>query len=127
MERRGGVITTAYFDVFSVKALSNPANFFRTGTPIPKRLTPPASLMGYYTDPANRGYLADPRKVAEARFALAQKYGYELPDVDNDMLRVAKDPRQVFYGLRPGWIVSLAERAIFKPLCPQLKKYYDSA
>ena len=27
---------------------------------VPRRLTPPADAVGFYTDPANRGYLADP-------------------------------------------------------------------
>jgi hypothetical protein len=33
----------------------------------------------YYINPANRGYLADPGRVAEERLLLAQKYGYEPP------------------------------------------------
>lgn len=130
VERKGGVITTAYYDVFSVEALSNARRFFQSGQPIPKRLTPPANAIGYYTKAENRGYLADPKKIAEARFALAQKYGYELPDIeadpDKDMLKTVKDPRQVFHGLKPGWIVSLAEKAIYKPLDPELNKFYDA-
>lgn len=130
VERVGGTITTAYYDIFSVKALSNARHFFMTGQPIPKRLTPPANCIGYYTNPDNRGYLADPAKVAEARFTLAQKYGYELPDISKDadaeMLREVKDPRQVFFGLQPGWIVSLKEKAIFQPLDPEIKAFYSS-
>lgn len=98
VEARGGVITSAYYDIFSVKAMVDPTKFFQSGQPIPKRLTPPAAALGYYADAANRGYLADPRRIAEERLVLAQKYGYELPDVeadpDRDMLLQSKDPRQ---------------------------------
>lgn len=49
---------------------------------------------------------------------LAQKYGYELPKIENDpkyeMFNETKDPRQIFYGLEPGWVVNLADRAIIK-------------
>lgn len=51
---------------------------------------------------------------------LAQKYGYELPKIENDplyeMFLEAKDPRQIFYGLDPGWVVNLPEKTIFKPV-----------
>ncbi len=126
VERNGGVITTAYFDIFSVSALSDARRYFMQGHPIPRRLTPPADCIEYYTDPANRGYLADPRLVAEARLALAQKYGYELPKsvAGDELMRQHKDPRQVFYGLEPGWVVSLKEKAIYKPVDKELEKYY---
>lgn len=49
---------------------------------------------------------------------LAQKYGYELPKIEDDpqyeMFNEVKDPRQIFFGLEPGWMVNLAERAIIK-------------
>ena len=93
---------------------------------VPRRLTPPADAVGFYTDPANRGYLADPRRVAEERLVLAQKYGYDLPDIDEDFLRVSKDPRQVFYGLEPGWVVNLKDKSIYKPLDKELQDYYKS-
>ncbi len=143
VERNGGVVTTAYFDIFSVTALVNPkrrgrkilirltnisdnnggsffnssSRFFQTGKPIPRRLLPPADCVGYYSDPANRGYLADPKKVnwhfpanrrygnnnfifvpfqiAEERLVLAQKYGYELPEIkeEDELLTAIKDPR----------------------------------
>ena len=41
VERLGGTITTAYFDIFSVKALADPVKFFKGGNPIPRRLVPP--------------------------------------------------------------------------------------
>jgi large subunit ribosomal protein L15 len=130
IERNGGMITTAYFDKLSVTALSDPQKFFLKGIPIPKRFLPPPDCLEYYTDPKNRGYLADPEKVAEERFLLAQKYGYQLPDVSKDpmakMLTLRKDPRQVFYGLEPGWVVNLKDREILKPSNELLQKYYQS-
>jgi len=127
VERNGGVITTAYFDIFCVNALSDPKRYFSLGHPVPRRLTPPADAVGFYTDPANRGYLADPRRVAEERLVLAQKYGYDLPDdIDEDFLRASKDPRQVFYGLEPGWVVNLKDKSIYKPLDKELQDYYKS-
>ena len=65
--------------------------------------------------------------MAEHRFELAQKYGYEVQEIDvNDpLLTAAKDPRQVFYGLEPGWVVNLKDRVIFKPLDEELKRYYS--
>lgn len=49
---------------------------------------------------------------------LAQKYGYELPKIEDDpqyeMFNEIKDPRQIFFGLEPGWLVNLAERAIIR-------------
>lgn len=51
---------------------------------------------------------------------MAQKYGYELPKIENDplyeMFSEVKDPRQIFYGLNPGWVVNLREKIIFKPV-----------
>lgn len=110
--------------------LCKPAVFFLRGKPIPKRMLPPEDLVRYYTDPRNRGYLADPSKVAEARLELAKKYGYVLPDITKDelfkMLSARKDPRQIFFGLAPGWIVNLADKKILKPTDESLLKYYSS-
>ena len=50
------------------------------------------------------------RAVEEERLKLAQKYGYELPDKEEDYMLKRKDVRQIFYGLQPGWIVSLADK-----------------
>ena len=44
VERNGGVITTAYFDINSVIALSNPLKWFAEGKAIPRRLHPPAGM-----------------------------------------------------------------------------------
>lgn len=81
----------------------------------------------YYINASNRGYLAHPEKIAEERFVLAQKYGYELPkEVTEDFLIMSKDPRQVFYGLHPGWLVNLRDKAIVKPTDTEVLDYYKS-
>ena len=36
VERNGGVITTAYYDILSVKALKNPSEWFKNGNPVPR-------------------------------------------------------------------------------------------
>lgn len=50
---------------------------------------------------------------------LAQKYGYTLPKIENDpdfeMLTETKDPRQIFFGLQPGWVINLPDQSIIKP------------
>jgi len=125
VEKNGGRITTAYYDLNSVIALSNPLKFFSTGAPIPRRLTPPADLMEYYITAANRGYLADPEEVAKHRHSLAQKYGYTLPAISSSEEMATKSHRQVFYGLQPGWIVNLADNLIYKPTDEKLEEVYS--
>ncbi len=49
------------------RALINPKEWFLSGKPIPRRLHPPQDCVDFYTDPASRGYLADPKLVAENR------------------------------------------------------------
>ena len=84
----------------------------------------------YYSDANNRGYLADPEKIREARIILAQKYGYALPDISEDphfeMLMRRKDPRQIWFGLEPGWVVNVQDKIILKPTDDTLKEYYKS-
>ena len=100
------------------------------GVPIPKRQMPPENAIEYYTDPKNRGYLADPDLIAIERFKLAQKYGYELPDLTKNStdilatLMERKDPRQVFYGLHPGWLINLKDKKIYEPKDEELLEYY---
>ncbi|GFT25724.1 39S ribosomal protein L15, mitochondrial [Nephila pilipes] len=129
VERNGGVITTAYYDIDSVIALVNPQKFFETGKPIPLRKLPPEDAIPYYTDPKSRGYLSDPEKIADERFSLAQKYGYEYFDISKDpeyeMLTTRKDPRQIFLGLEPGWVVNLADKVILRPTDEVLQEYYN--
>ncbi|NXI34813.1 RM15 protein, partial [Galbula dea] len=130
IEKNGGVVTTSFYDRRSLEILCKPVVFFLRGQPIPKRMLPPEDLVRYYTDARNRGYLADPAEVAEARLELARKYGYVLPDITKDelfkMLSMRKDPRQIFFGLAPGWIVNMADKKILKPTDEKLLKYYSS-
>jgi large subunit ribosomal protein L15 len=85
-------------------------------------------VIEYYTDAKNRGYLADPDQIAKERLILAQKYGYELPDLKSDPLKhvllAVKDPGQVFFGLEPGWLVNLRDKVVYKPTDERLQKYY---
>ena len=130
VERNGGMITTRFFNLECVQALNNPEVFFKKGVPIPRCALPPPDAFEYYTDPNVRGYLADPDKVKEARYALAQKYGYEMPDYENapnpELFKSKKDPRQIFLGLVPGWVVCLRDKVILKPKDPEYLKYYES-
>uniref|UniRef100_UPI00398EDE85 large ribosomal subunit protein uL15m n=1 Tax=Pristiophorus japonicus TaxID=55135 RepID=UPI00398EDE85 len=130
IERNGGIITTGFYDPRSLEVLCKPVPFFLRGQPIPKRMLPPEELVPYYTDARNRGYLADPAKIQEVRMALAKKYGYILPDITKDgmysMLTMRKDPRQIFFGLAPGWVVNLSEKKILKPIDEELCSYYSS-
>ncbi|XP_012274615.1 39S ribosomal protein L15, mitochondrial [Orussus abietinus] len=130
IERNGGVISTAYYDAHSLCAVINPEKWFKKGEPIPRRLLPPMDCLEFYSSAATRGYLADPEKVSQERFILSQKYGYFLPKIEDDpdyeMLIKRKDPRQIFFGLEPGWVVSLKDKAIFKPKAEYLKEFYAS-
>jgi len=130
IERNGGTITTSYYDMDSLFPLINPLQYFKKGFPIPKRMLPPEDAVEYYTDPKFRGYLADPDKIAEERLVLAQEYGYKLPDLSSspkkEILLMRKDPRQIFYGLEPGWVVNLRDKCILKPKDPALLDYYKN-
>lgn len=128
IERSGGQITTAFFDIKSVAALSDPYKYFKTGEPIPKRLLPPPNAIDYYTDPKNRGYLADPGEIEKEKMLLAQKYGYELPEITEpakmEMLKIRKHKRQVFFGLEAGYVVNLKDREILEPTDEELREFY---
>merc|ERR1712168_16652 len=128
VERAGGVITTRYFDPISLQALVNPVKWLQQGEPIPRCKLPPEDILDYYTSTENRGYLADPEKVAEARAHTAQKYGYSLPDLAAgplaDLMRMRKDPRQIWHGLEPGWLVNLKDKCVLKPIDSELTDYY---
>ncbi|CAJ0946805.1 unnamed protein product [Ranitomeya imitator] len=149
VEKNGGVITTGFYDPRSLEMLVaavvqagcgsccqrmrfcvNQFRFFMRGKPIPKRMLPPEDLVKYYTAAENRGYLADPAEVVEARRHLAKKYGYVPPDITKDelyeMLCTRKDPRQIFFGLAPGWVVNMKEKKILKPTDERLLTYYSS-
>lgn len=130
IERVGGVITTRYYDNISVQALTDALAFFKKGIPIPRCALPPQDAVEYYTDPKFRGYLADPEKIVEERFKLAQKYGYKLPDLSQspkyEMLLKRKDPRQIFWGLNPGWVICLKDKVVLKPKDAEYLEYYKS-
>lgn len=129
IEKNGGVITTAYYDPHSLFLLKNPKKFFETGQAIPRRMIPPGDAIEYYTSAETRGYLADPDKISEAKLKLAQKYGYILPDIETDpqydIFCEKKDPRQIFYGLEPGWVVNLKDQCILKPKDEELLRFYS--
>ena len=40
------------------------------------------------------------------------------------MMTMRKDPRQVFYGLEPGWVVNLKDKEILRPLSKPLQEFY---
>ncbi|KAF7997608.1 hypothetical protein HCN44_006179 [Aphidius gifuensis] len=128
IEKNGGTITTAYYDVPSLRALQDAEKYFQTGKPIPRRMLPPTDCLEYYSSPATRGYLADPDKISYERLVLAQKYGYTLPKIEDDpnydIVTEKKDPRQIFYGLEPGWVISMKDKSILKPTADYLKEYY---
>ncbi|KAI0235493.1 39S ribosomal protein L15, mitochondrial [Lamellibrachia satsuma] len=130
VEKNGGTITTRFYDPDCVNAMQNPPAFFRKGRPIPRCKLPPIDALPYYSDADNRGYLADPEKIREARIVLAQKFGYALPDISEDphfeMLMRRKDPRQMWFGLEPGWVINVRDKVILKPKDETLKEYYKS-
>ncbi|XP_052256113.1 39S ribosomal protein L15, mitochondrial-like [Dreissena polymorpha] len=130
IERNGGMITTRFFDFPSLQAIVDPEWFFKKGVPIPRCSLPPKDALEYYTNPEKRGYLADPEKVRHARFELAQKYGYEPPDYENgpnaELFKKQKDPRQIFFGLNPGWVICLKDKVIIKPKDDDYLQYYHA-
>ena len=52
VERNGGVITTAYFDIFCVNALSDPKRYFSLGHPVRRTLL---CLGAIHLLPSHRG------------------------------------------------------------------------
>lgn len=93
-------------------------------------MLPPEDAVLFYTSAATRGYLADPEEISRERLALAQKYGYRLPALEEDssyeMLTEKKDPRQIFYGLEPGWVVNLKEKVILKCSDERINTFFKS-
>lgn len=67
IERFGGVIRTAYYDMDALVAMKDTELFFQRGVPIPDRKIPPQDAIEYYTDPKTRGYLADPEAISNER------------------------------------------------------------
>jgi len=124
------MITTRFYDVTSLQAVTNTLGFFKKGLPIPRCALPPQDAIEYYTNPDTRGYLANPEDVRKARYVLSQKYGYTPPDYENcdnpELFKIRKDPRQIFLGLNPGWVVCLKDRVIIKPKDDEYIQYYQS-
>ncbi|KAA3672909.1 uncharacterized protein DEA37_0008571 [Paragonimus westermani] len=83
----------------------------------------------YYAGAENRGYLSDPGDVSNARMWLAQKYGYRLvdpaaqPESVRHLMSIRKASSQIFLGLTPGSLVSLADEVVLKPSAEELDKY----
>lgn len=67
IEKNGGTIITSYYDTHSLWAVTNPKKWFEKGVPLPRRMLPPQDAVDYYTDPKNRGYLADPAEISKER------------------------------------------------------------
>ncbi|CAJ0596041.1 unnamed protein product [Cylicocyclus nassatus] len=122
IERAGGRIRVAYYDPESLQAAVDPRTWFRLGKPVPARKAPPPSLLEYYTDPLNRGYLADFHELGKARQRLGLVRGYKVPDEETRL--GDKGPTQVFYGIPPGALVSLADKKVFLPTNPIVRDYY---
>ncbi len=66
--------------------------------------------------------------IREERQRLAQKYGYKLPDSSkfSPLFHLRKDPRQIFYGLEPGWLINLKDQTILKPTDEKFQTFYHS-
>ncbi|CAJ0963014.1 unnamed protein product, partial [Mesorhabditis belari] len=122
VESAGGRIRTAYYDPESLRAAIDAKTWFQSGRPVPRRLAPPPSLVSYYSDPVNRGYLADVAEIEHARQRLSMTMGTTLPETTFDAV---KHPKQVFNGLPPGAIVSLKDRKVFMPTHPDVRDYYE--
>ena len=78
IEKLGGVIRTAYFDMNSLMAMKNPKLFFERGVPIPLRMIPPQDAIEFYTDPQTRGYLADPEAISRERLVSFNRFDFSL-------------------------------------------------
>lgn len=130
VERNGGTILTRFYDLLAVRAKMDPEAFFLEGVPIPRCRTPPFDAVDYYRRAENRGYLADLEEIGRHRAVLAQKYGYELPnlaaDAQSDMLLKRKHLRQIFYDLEPGWVINLRDKTVLKPTDPEILAYYQA-
>lgn len=70
IEKFGGVVRSAYYDVAALNAMKNTRKFFSSGKPIPKRLIPPQDAVEFYSDAKRRGYLADPEEICRERLVI---------------------------------------------------------
>ncbi|CAI4231278.1 unnamed protein product [Auanema sp. JU1783] len=122
VEKAGGRIRTAYYDVQSLEAAVDPQSWFKKGLPVPPRRAPPTSLLEYYLSPLNRGYLSKDEEINEMRKKLSLVMGY---DHTAELVGETKSPNQIFHGIPAGSVVSLADKKIFGPTREELKKYYE--
>lgn len=86
-------------------------------------------MLEYYSSPRGRGYLAEHDAIEEDKIELAQKYGYQVPELCErvkELSLMTKSLQQIFYGLQPGWIVNLPDREIIKPTDPILVEFYNT-
>lgn len=63
--------------------------------------------------------------MQQSAHRLAQIVGYDLPvEQPAEWTKEEKQPQQVFLGLEPGAVVSLADRKVFQPTHPSLVEHY---
>lgn len=79
IERQGGKVTCAHYNKLGLRVLLKPEKF--EGKYVPRRAQPSSKLMPFYTSVENRGYLADPEKLEEARLKTFKKFN---PDEEVD-------------------------------------------
>ncbi|VDO27026.1 unnamed protein product [Haemonchus placei] len=125
VEKSGGRIRVAYYDPESLQAAVDPKAWFLSGRPVPARKAPPPSLLEYYRNASNRGYLAEVEELVDARERLALVMGYDLPTAE--ICAGEKGPSQVFHGIPPGAVVSLSDRKVFLPTHPVVRDYYQKS
>jgi len=123
VEKNGGTITTKYYDHYSVKYATDIVKHFKMAKPVPLVRFPADDCYEYYTDAKNRGYLASDEDIAQSRFLLSQKYGYE--NVEKPYKAQIKPKNFLFVNLKPGWIVDMTEKCILKPKDKDYLDFYD--
>ncbi|KAI6214025.1 hypothetical protein M3Y94_00220200 [Aphelenchoides besseyi] len=124
VERAGGRIRLAYYDIESVGMLANPRAYFEKGIPVPRRKRPPHSLISFYSNPKNRGYLAEESECEKAADELAQILDYKRTQSIPSHVQEEKHPDHIFLGIEPGSLVSLADKKIFRPTHPVHRDFY---
>lgn len=124
VEAAGSTIECAYYDIQSKMALCDPVGYFLKGLPIAKRQLPPMDqdLYMYYNDPKKRGYLCQENDLIQARLNTAEEFGFLHENLELN-LYPRKLPNQIFYGLKPGMIVNLAEKQIYESSDAMLNEY----
>ena len=126
VEAAGSTIECSYYDMQSKQALIDTVGYFLQGIPIAKRQLPPVDqdLFQYYNDPKKRGYLCNNAELIKAQQETAEKYGFSF-DSSNESFTNAerKHPSQIFYGLKPGQIVNLVDKAIYEPVDQEVQDY----